>query len=148
MTPSQIRKTLLEEHAGLRARFERARGAIAEGRASGKAPDGLRECLEELSAALRAHNQNEETVLRELLRDVDAWGPARADIMDESHVEEHDELLGALLAANGAADPEAVARDVVSVIDRLEEHMVREEEILLAEDVLRDDDVVIEYFGG
>ncbi len=148
MTPSQIRATFLGEHAGLRVLVDRARGAVVRARETRKLPADLQSCLEELTTALRTHNEREEVVLRAVIQDVDAWGPARAALMDESHVEEHEDLLGALLATSGTSDPEAIARDVVSVLDRLEAHMVREEEVLLAEDVLRDDDVVIEYFGG
>ena len=148
MTPSEIRATFLGEHAGLRGLVERVRGAIAGARANEKAPDALRVCLEELATALRTHNDREDTVLHEIIKDVDAWGPARAAFMDESHLVEHDDILGALLAAKAASDLAAAARDVIPVLDRLEQHMAHEEEVLLAEDVLRDDDVVIEYFGG
>jgi DUF438 domain-containing protein len=144
MTPSQIRAELLGQHAGLRVLMQEAREAIARG----SPRDDLRDCVQRLATALRAHNRREETLLREIIRKVDAWGPARAEIMDESHVDEHLELLAALLGTNGASDAASAGKGVAHVLERLEAHIAREEEVLLAEDVLRDDDVVIEYFGG
>jgi predicted ThiF/HesA family dinucleotide-utilizing enzyme len=140
-----MRTELLGQHQGLRALIEETRQALLGDDAT-KRP-ALRECIGRLGAALRAHNAREEMLLRELLHSVDAWGPARVEIMDETHVEEHDGLLRALLGATGGATPESAA-EVTRVLDRLEKHMAREEEIILAENVLRDDNVVIDYIGG
>jgi molybdate-binding protein len=67
--------------------------------------------------------------------------------MDESHLKQHTDLVAALLAA-GTADAGVASATAVATLEHLETHMAREEEVLLAEDVLRDDEVVIDYFGG
>lgn len=148
MTPSQVRTELLAEHAALRALIVETRRLIEEGATGGATRGALTAAVEQLAAALRAHNAHEEAVLREMIKDVDAWGPARAEIMDESHADQHEDLVGALLVTNSSPDAQVAGRSVVPVLDRLLAHMAREEEVLLSEEVLRDDDVVIEYFGG
>jgi hypothetical protein len=149
MTPSQIRAELLEQHAGLRSLIGDTRKAaegVGRGRSAGR--EELLFRVERLTTALRAHNLREETLLRDVVKNVDAWGPVRVEIMDESHVEEHLELVAALLGTNGASDAEIAGTGVSHVLDRLEAHMAREEEVILAENVLRDDGVAIGAFGG
>lgn len=148
MTPSQIRAELLGQHAGLRVLMEETRQAVERAKAPGGTRDELSACVQRLGTALRAHNRREEALLREIIKKVDAWGPARVEIMDESHVDEHVGLLAALLGTNGASDAETAGKGVLHVLEQLEKHIAREEEVILAENVLRDDDVVIEYFGG
>jgi hypothetical protein len=148
MTSADIRDELLSEHAALRGRLDAARLA-ANRWASGEAPQTrVREELAGLVSALRSHNLREEGALRGLLRAVDAWGPARLEIMEEAHVREHHHLFEALLGVGEALDP----RDGVSELERLRtrllEHMAREEEAFLNASVLRDDDLAIDAQGG
>jgi iron-sulfur cluster repair protein YtfE (RIC family) len=147
MTASQIRAELLKDHAGLRTLIEEVRLAVARAGARGSTHHDLRERLQRLATALSAHNQREEAMLRAIVKQVDAWGPVRAEIMDESHLKQHTDLVAALFAA-GTADAVVASATAVATLEHLETHMAREEEVLLAEDVLRDDEVVIDYFGG
>jgi hypothetical protein len=55
-------------------------------------------------------------------------------------VAEHRELYAALLGEDHTP--------VDALLDRVLDHMAREEAIVLNEDVLRDDVVVVDYFGG
>ncbi len=147
MTPSEIRESLLREHAGLRALIAEVRRRMTKG-ADSAARTELSASMVTLAETLRVHNVREEGLLREILRDVDAWGPVRADVMDESHAHEHQDLVGALLAAQGIQDITAAGGTINDLLDRVESHMTREETVLLSEHVLRDDDLVIDYFGG
>jgi iron-sulfur cluster repair protein YtfE (RIC family) len=147
MTASQIRAELLKDHAGLRTLIEEVRLAVVRAGARASTHHDLRERLERLATALGAHNQREEAMLREIVKHVDAWGPVRAEIMDESHLKQHTDLVAALLAAS-TANAALASASAAMMLEHLETHMAREEEVLLAEDVLRDDDVVIDYFGG
>ena len=97
-----------------------------------------------LFGGLREHNEEEERLLRDVIRTADAWGPARVEIMDERHVREHSELDSALSGAERAQD----ARQVSAVLDRLLEHMAFEEEVLLDENLLQDVAVATDGFGG
>jgi hypothetical protein len=148
MTPSQIRTELLAQHAGLRSLIADTRKAAEGVRGGSAGREELRFRVERLTTALRAHNLHEETVLRDIVKNVDAWGPVRIEIMDEAHVDEHLGLVAALLGTNAASDAEIAGTGVSSVLDRLEAHMAREEEVILAESVLRDDGIAIGAFGG
>lgn len=108
----------------------------------------LRACLDRLSLLLRAHNGREEELLREILSTVDAWGPARAEIMGEQHVAEHAELSAILGDAKATSDTAIADGGLVLALDRLLEHMVREEKAFLGEDVLRDDSIDVDQFSG
>jgi hypothetical protein len=155
MKPSEIRTELLAQHERIRARVLEARGKLDEWQAEPPARGELREELNGRLAALIGvvleHNAREEELLRDVLPTVDAWGPARAEIMLEEHTREHDALYKALLDAFGVAGGAAAhgARDEISaLLDRMLEHMAREEKICLTEEVLRDDGIVRDYFGG
>ena len=148
MTPNEIRERLLDDHKRLRGLVADAREALVRAAGTPASVAQVATGLALLTAALRAHNVREEGMLREILKHVDAWGPVRAAIMDESHVEEHEDLIEALGATDGERDVPGLVSRVTGTLDRLLAHMDREEEVLLAEDVLRDDSVVIDYFGG
>jgi len=146
MTPSQIRAELLDQHAQIRTLMAEIR-RIAERARSGEPVGGaLRSGLALLSAAFMEHNAREEELLRPVIPTVDAWGKARAEIMDETHVREHDALRQAILGIPHTPR-EFAGAGVEDLFDRVLKHMEREEETLLADDVLRDDPVVI-GFGG
>lgn len=148
MTPGEIRKVLLREHADIRARMDETRRAIAIWTNGDPAREELRYCLASLADTMRKHNLHEEELLREIVPTIDAWGPARAEIMDEEHVKEHDDLYAALVQA-GTASEASVAKPIVNhLLQALLEHMEKEEKTFLAEDVLRDDAIVIDSFGG
>jgi hypothetical protein len=148
MTPSEIRKELLEEHADLRAKIEATRAAAERWRRGEPAREELRSCLAVLADGFRAHNRREDELLHELIPTVDAWGPARADVMRAEHVEEHKDLYEALIDAGAAADATAGVPPVLKVLEKMIRHIVEEERSFLGADVLRDDAVTTDSFGG
>jgi hypothetical protein len=119
--------------------------AVAEDAGSGAGDP--RASLLHLANALRTHNLREEALLKDIILSTDAWGAARAAIMTEAHVKEHARLCEALLEIPYA--PVELARSAIAaVVDSIREHMDREEEAFLGEDVLRDDIVVANQSGG
>lgn len=143
MDATQIRTQLLTQHAELRALIEQARAAIGHSSMSGPEGDNaLAASVGRLASALRVHNAREEQLLKGILATVDAWGPARAEIMDERHTAEHKELHAEFVDAS--LDRERVRQ----LLDRLLDHMAYEEKSFLNEDVLREDSIVINAFGG
>lgn len=148
MTPSEIRKELLEQHAQLRAKIEATRTAAARWQQDEAARDELRSSLAVLADGVRAHNRREEELLREVIPTADAWGPARAEVMREEHVEEHKEMYEALIDAGAAPGATAGVPPVLTLLGKMEEHMKREERSFLGADVLRDDAVTPDFFGG
>lgn len=128
MKPSEIRKELLDEHAKLRAAMQIARAA-GDRRAS----------IARLAEVLRAHNLREEELMSQVFPTLDAWGGMRALVMLEGHVEE-EQLFAAHLAGGATKAPD--------LFDRILEHMAREEKVFLGEDVLSDDELAPDSFGG
>ena len=86
-------------------------------------------------------------MLRPLLREVDAWGPARVETMDEEHRTQRaalDEL--SCLALDH--DVDRTVQHVEEFIRRLRADMEQEEHRALSEEVLRDDIIIIDTFLG
>jgi len=146
MTPSEIRAALLEQHAQIRALMEQIRHVAERARRGEPVGEELRTGVARLAAAFIEHNAREEELLRPIIPTIDAWGPARAEIMDEVHVREHEVLREAILGIPHTPR-EFAGAGVEDLFERVLEHMDREERTLLSDDVLRDDPVVV-GFGG
>jgi hypothetical protein len=146
MTHSQIRAELLEQHSEIRTMVDEAR--ICADRACGGGPaEDLVAAIRLLADAVRRHNGREEELLRDLIPTVDAWGEARADLMTDEHVQEHEAIHGALLGMTRTPSEFAGAA-MRELLDELVDHMAREERAFLNERVLRDDVVATDPFAG
>jgi len=148
MSASKIRTELLGQHGEIRKRIEEVRAAMDKLRKGESARDLLRTTLAHLADAVRRHNHREEELLKDVIPNVDAWGPARAEVMVEEHGKEHQEIYAALVEAGATPDGDVAAGIVAKLLERMNEHMAVEEKVLLGEDVLHDDLVPREYFGG
>ncbi len=147
MTPGEIRTEMLGQHGEMRAMIERATALIAKVRAGEPLRVELQATLGRLAAAAHTHNDREEELLREIIPTVDAWGPARASVMDEQHKLEH-QALHAALKSSVDDDDDAACAATETLLARMLRHIDREEEAFLSEEVLRDDTVITNYFGG
>lgn len=148
MTPSEIRVELLGQHAALRLMIQQTCQA-AEGAQRGEVlREELRTLAIRLANGLRAHNRREEELLRGIIVAIDAWGPARDAILSDEHVKEHDEIEAVLVLADAGSDATATAGCLIAVLNRVLDHMAREEKAVLGPDLLRDDAIIIDYFGG
>jgi Hemerythrin HHE cation binding domain len=148
MTPGQIRTELLREHDEIRLMVEMTQETVRRARSDRAARSELSAGILRLAHALRTHNRFEEEVLRELLAEVDAWGPVRVEIMDAQHASEHRLLMAALIDAGAAMDSTRFVEDIVGPLDRVLAHMAIEEEGFLGDGVLRDDGVVTDQSDG
>lgn len=145
MSPSEIRLELLRQHEEIRLAVAEVQEAAAD---SGYfALNGLRASALRLADKVGRHNRQEEELLTGL-QTVDAWDSVRADFMSEQHASEHEHLWGALLDAGLATDVTSFREIVLPAAALLLEHMRREEEACLSEEVLRDDVVVIDQSTG
>lgn len=145
MLPSQVRRTILDDHRWLRALLadtdEIAR-RVLEG------DHALAGRLRERAVAMRerflGHLRLEESHLVPALRDADDWGEERAALLQAEHAEQR-ERFAALLDAlqQPRAHPGALAADVRALVRDLVADMEKEERTLLADTVLRDDPVVV-----
>jgi Hemerythrin HHE cation binding domain len=148
MTPNEIRAELLGQHADLRATIEQVRQAVGRVQGSDVMRAELRVALGRLSKGLRDHNRREEALLGAFLLTVDALGPVREQVMNEEHVAEHIELYDAFVDANAVSDAAIAQGTLVALLDRVIEHMAREERYFLGDDVLKGDRPIGDYFGG
>jgi hypothetical protein len=132
-----IRTELLAEHADLRKRIDEAREA-AVAVSSGRSNHGhLQSLTDDLAGALRAHNDREEELLGEVLPTLDAWGHVRREIMTEQHISEHGELADAVEGLDSLF--QRTAREAfIATLDRVLEHMEREEKTVLNDPLLRE----------
>ena len=148
MKPSEIRTELIAQHEAVRSMARRTGELVARMKSGEAVRVGLGKALGELADAMRAHNEREEALLREIIPTVDAWGPARAAVMLEQHRLEHHELHAAVLGARDESSDAITADSVEALLASIVKHMEREEEAFLSEEVLRDDNVSIYSFGG
>jgi hemerythrin len=141
-TLSDIRTTLLKQHADIRAQIEETREAAA-----GKDAVRQRACLARLVDTMQRHNVAEESVLRAILPTLDAWGPVRQKTMLDEHLAEHTELFATLVEASCAPDPTAASGVIVKLLDRMLVHMAHEEKEFLGAELLTDE-TPCDGFGG
>jgi hemerythrin-like domain-containing protein len=148
LSSSQVRSLILDEHTILRDILQEIEEALGEmTRRVPGAIGRLRASLRTFNDAFLRHLNHEETVLRPILVDVDAWGPARVEAMDE----EHKGQRAALAELNRVAlevDVDLTVQHVEAFIRRLRADMDGEEHHALSEEVLRDDIIVIDTFMG
>jgi hypothetical protein len=142
-----IRAELLSAHADLRKRIGEVRTEAAAVSTVGRDHDRLRSLTDALTTALCAHNDREEELLGEVLPTLDAWGPVRREIMTEQHVLEHGHLVDALEGLDSLF--QRTARDaLIATLDRVIEHMEREEKVILDDPHLRGVGSEVEQFSG
>ena len=148
LSASQVRSLFLDEHAVLRNILEEIDAALGElTRRVPGALGHLRASLRTFRDAFLRHVQHEETVLRPILKDVDAWGPARVESMDEEHRSQR-AALAELSRLELGADVDCTVQQIEAFIRRIRADMDGEEQHALSEAVLRDDIIVIDTFLG
>jgi hemerythrin-like domain-containing protein len=148
LSTSQVRSLILDEHTILRNLLEEIDECLGEmTRRVPGAVRRLRASLRTFQDAFLRHLRHEETVLRPLLEDVDAWGPARVETMDEEHRSQRAALVELSRLALDQ-DLDQTVQQVEEFVRRLRADMDGEEQHALSEEVLRDDIIVIDTFGG
>jgi iron-sulfur cluster repair protein YtfE (RIC family) len=148
LSASQIRRLILDEHTVIRDILEEIEQALGE--MTRRVPGSisrLRACLRTFHGAFLRHLEHEETVLRPILVDVDAWGPARVATMDEEHAAQR-AALAQLSRLVLDEDLDGTVRHLEEFLRRLRADMDGEEHHALSEEVLRDDIIVIDTFMG
>jgi hypothetical protein len=148
LSAGQIRSLILDEHAMLRGLLEDIRESFAdaEARTPGSV-DRLTGRMRRFYEALLKHIAHEETMLRPVVAEADAWGPARVEKMDEEHRAQRAAVL-ALSGLTFTSDLDAELRRVRDFAQAICKDMDAEEHQCLSEEVLRDDVIVIDTFIG
>ena len=136
MTPGEARLRCLAQHEWLRANLMQT-GSLARRYLAGEpVAHELDVNLRRLREAYVAHNAFELSVLEPLIRDADAWGPARVARMLEEHGAEHQALEELL---SGSTTEVALRFD--DFAELVDAHMAAEERTFLSAQVLRDDPI-------
>lgn len=148
LKPSQVRARILREHSALRQQLVPL-AALAAQLEAGR--PGIRalavERVQGLYRALRDHIDFEDQLLAPALREIDAWGPVRADELLEHHARQRVEL--AMLAERSDAESgEALGRLIECWVTDLRADMAHEDRDMLSADLLRDDIVLIDAEAG
>ena len=143
LKPSQVRARILREHSALRRQLVplAALAARLEADAPGVRALAL-EHVEGLYRALRDHIDFEDP-----LREIDAWGPVRADELLEHHARQRLEIA-VLAERSGAESATGLARLIASLVSDLRADMTHEDCDMLSADLLRDDVVLIDAEAG
>jgi iron-sulfur cluster repair protein YtfE (RIC family) len=144
MKPTEVRARVLEQHAALREALSGIEGVASAGLA-GEARFGseLRARVNRLVEQVEAHLSMEEEVLLPVLREIDAWGPVRAERLIEEHEAQRAglERLRALEQGDNQAE---FTRAVLAMIWTLLGDMRQEEHDILKDELLRDDVIAID----
>lgn len=130
MDRSHALELLLAQHAALRTLIDACTALES-------APD-LERAVARLRLAFEDHNRYEETVLRPILSDVDAFDEVRIERMLADHVAEHRALADRMATVSRGA--------LQALLGTLRDHLATEERYFLSPRVVRDDLVVVE--GG
>jgi iron-sulfur cluster repair protein YtfE (RIC family) len=150
MRPSEVRRTVLGEHAKLRGLLAEVQSLVSlVARGHRDAEDLLRERGRALHDFFCGHLDLEDRILVPALRQSDGWGEERARLVSEEHREQR-EIMSYILER--LTDPQRpgilVARDLASLADRLAADMMHEEDAMLSDRVLRDDVIAIDAMTG
>ena len=148
MNRSDIRNELLKQHENLRARIRVLRAVAERCRAGEDVHGELKRLLTALTDAVRSHNAYEEQLMSKVFPWLDGWGPIRHEVMNEEHILEHESLVNALVEMNGEFDAKDAARRALVLFEQMQRHMDREEKVFLGADVLADDELPPDAFGG
>lgn len=146
MKPSEIRQTILDEHAHLRRKIATIEAHLMPSlaRASRWRDDLARE-VAELATAFSAHLDAEEQLLRAVIPGADTAAPMRLLAMEREHHDQRAALSAILRHPIADARHDASLREFLHTLTR---DLDEEERDLLGPDVLRDDSISIDAFGG
>lgn len=144
----EVRQRIATDHAMLRSLI---RALIAVSRAAERDEQQrpvIRDVLGQLCCEVERHFRFEEEFIVPLIREVDAWGPARAEQLCKEH-EEQRAVLVALAedAEEGVRNVEDLAEEIVWFFQRFEREMAEEEQRLLDAETLGAEPIVDQIDG-
>jgi hypothetical protein len=101
-----------------------------------------------LLVELTAHTRLEDDVLAPTLREIDAWGPVRANMLLEHHDQQRKDLERLLQLYAHLRDPGDIANITLELIADIRADMRHEEQSLLSPTLLRDDVIAVAMEAG
>lgn len=148
MTPSYVRSRILQDHAALRedlSALEASVVAMYDDRAHCRCVVAL---AREILNSLVLHTQLEDAILAPALRDLDAWGPVRAELLLEHHASQRTQLREIVDTYSAFDEPERVARTTLDWIREVRADMLHEESDVLSAALLKDDPISVAMETG
>lgn len=148
LNASQIRKLILDEHDVLRDEMEDIATLLKDVAAKrAEAAERLQHRMKKFYDAFLKHIAHEDSLLRPVLANIDAWGAVRVERMDDEHREQRS-TIAALTSLDPTRDFEGYLSRVQAFVADVTADMEGEEHECLSSDILRDDTIVIDYFTG
>jgi len=148
LNSSQIRELILDEHVGLRDEMEDIASFLADVAAErAEVATRLHRRLKNFYDAFLKHIAHEDSLLRPVLANIDAWGAVRVEKMDDEHREQRS-TIAELLALDPKTNLEGYLASVQAFLTAVKADMAEEEHECLSPDVLRDDTIIIDTFTG
>jgi len=145
---SQVRQIILDEHSVLRDELEEVVTLLEDVAAQrADAAARLKQRMKAFYDAFLKHIAHEDSLLRPVLADIDAWGPARVQSLDEEHRQQR-ATIAALAGLDPAEDVEGYLGRLKEFVREMKKDMADEERDCLNPDILRDDTIVIDTFTG
>jgi len=148
MNPSQVRTRILDGHRVLRDQLAKLEGEIDALARHEAQVESVIEAARWLLAELTAHTQLEDDVLAPALRELDAWGAVRANMLLEHHEQQREDLRRLLSIYDQPQDPQLVAEITLALIADIRADMHHEETGLLSAALLRDDLISLDMEVG
>lgn len=145
--PSEIRAIILGEHAELRELLHEIEALLDRSARDAAARRALPEHLARFNELFLRHIAHEEEILGPVLADIDNWGPIRIEQMDAEHAEQRAQIHR-LSALEPAPASSAYVDEVRGFVRAVLVDMDAEERECLSPNVLRDDTISIDAFGG
>jgi hypothetical protein len=127
MVPKEILVELQKQHAQLREMIAAARHIAGRVRAGESLRQELKASALRVKNELDVHNNREEELLRWMVTPPRKPGAPPVDIMNQQHFEEHRALRDAIFDVNLDPDDRWAAKTLMDALDRVVDHMAREE---------------------
>jgi hypothetical protein len=128
MVPNQLLIERQTQHARLRALIAAVRRIAERVRAGESLRQELKASALHVKNELDIHNNREEELLRWMASPSGKPRAPRAESMNQQHFEEHRALRDALFDVNLDPDDRWAANTLMDALDRVVDHMAREEE--------------------
>jgi iron-sulfur cluster repair protein YtfE (RIC family) len=147
--PSEVRSRILRDHETLSERLAALQRAADEAAdTNGEACARTREFACLLVEELADHLEVEEQLLVPLLRDMDAWGPLRADELRHHHEQQWRGLKRLRERVTSPLQARELAAHIALMVQVLRHELQQEARHLLTPEILRDDVLGIDVEDG
>ena len=149
MRPSEVRSRILRDHEALSERLTALQRFADEAvESNGEACARTREFACGVVEELADHLDVEEQLLVPMLRDMDAWGPLRADELRQHHDQQWRGLKRLRDRVSSPLQPPELAAHIALMVQLLQHELAQEAHELLTPEILRDDVLGIDVEDG